>query len=374
MNKIRTVLAITGALALLVGLAFAANFASKWNKPLGVSLGLPSPTLAATRTPVPIATSSRDATTTISSTFTSTPEPLCGGPSVMTILAIGSDTRSENYLYGLSDVIRVIRVDFNTPRVSVLDLPRDLWVDIPDISSHYGINQGKLNQAYLYGNPGMGYYDGPGEGPGLLARTLFKNFGISVDNYGAINMRTFVKLVDAAGGIDIYLPTDMDGRPIDKETEDMGYFSAGQQHLGGDAALRLARIRKKIGGGFRRTDNQNLVLCALKDKLLSPSVLPKVPQIIDSFRDSVQTDLSPAQISRLACLMPKVSSENLIFASVPEELFKLGKIYDPYRKDTTSILEIDHAVLQNYINRFIAGEWPEPSTDEPSCPPPVKQP
>jgi anionic cell wall polymer biosynthesis LytR-Cps2A-Psr (LCP) family protein len=47
----------------------------------------------------------------------------------MTVLAIGSDTRANDYLYGLSDVMRIVRVDFVTPRITVLDMPRDLWVE-----------------------------------------------------------------------------------------------------------------------------------------------------------------------------------------------------------------------------------------------------
>jgi LCP family protein required for cell wall assembly len=166
-------------------------------------------------------------------------------------------------------VIRIVRVDFVTPKITVLAMPRDLWVEIPDISHFYNITHGKLNQAYLYGGPGMGYYDGPGGGPGLLARTLDLNFGLRVDHYGAVNMFTFVKIVDAVGGLDIYLPTDVDGTPIDDKTEDMGYFTAGQHHFTGSEALRFARIRKRYND-FTRMDNQNMVLCALKDKVGQP--------------------------------------------------------------------------------------------------------
>ncbi|MCA2002830.1 MAG: LCP family protein, partial [Chloroflexi bacterium] len=100
------------------------------------------------------------------------PPPLCGGPAVMNILAIGQDQRSNNYQYGLSDVVRLVRADFVTPKVTVLEFPRDLWVEIPYIADNLnGLNHGKLNQAYLYGQPGDGfaYWDDPSQGPGLLA-------------------------------------------------------------------------------------------------------------------------------------------------------------------------------------------------------------
>src|ERR1035437_5385954 len=76
-----------------------------------------------------------------------------------------------------------------------------------------GITHGLLNQAYFYGVPAMGYYNGPGGGAGLLAATLKQNFDLDVDNYVVVNMYTFVKFVDALGGIDVNLPQPVDGTP-----------------------------------------------------------------------------------------------------------------------------------------------------------------
>ncbi len=80
----------------------------------------------------------------------------------------------------------------------------------------------------------------------MLARTLDLNFGLRVDHYGAVDMSTFVEIVDAVGGLEIYLPYDVDGRPIDEKTEDMGYFNAGQQHFTGEEALALFPHPQKI--------------------------------------------------------------------------------------------------------------------------------
>jgi LCP family protein required for cell wall assembly len=282
----------------------------------------------------------------------------------MAVLAIGAD--SDDYDYGLADAIRIARVDFVTPKVSVLSMPRDLWVQIPDISDHYNITHGKLNQAYFYGGPGMGYYTGPGGGPGLLARTLDLNFGLRADHYGAVNMQTFVKIVDAVGGIDVYLPTDVDGRPIDDRTADMGYFTAGQHHFTGDEALRFSRIRKKYND-FTRMDHQNMVICALKSKLTSPSVLSKIPKIIAAFQGSVLTDLSLEQISQMACLLPHLKRENLLFTSLPEEILSPSRVYSPQQKTTTFVMDADFNVIKDYIQKFMDGTWPS-EPDQPTCP------
>lgn len=297
---------------------------------------------------------------------TATPKPLCGGPAVMTILGIGADHGEANdYRYGLGDAIRIARVDFVTPKVTVLSIPRDLWVEIPGISDHYGITHGKLNQSYLYGGVGMGYYDGPGGGPGLMARTLDLNFNIRPDHYGAVNMETFKRIVDAVGGIDIYLPTDVDGTPIDDQTADMGYFTAGQHHFNGDQALRFSRIRKRYND-FTRGDFQNMVICALQKKLTSPETLPKIPKIISAFQGQVLTDLSLEQLGQLACLLPNLKRENIIFTSLPQEIFSPGRQYSPQQKDYTFVLETDQQVIRDYVSQFMAGTWPD-QPDEPTC-------
>jgi hypothetical protein len=101
-----------------------------------------------------------------------TPVPVCGGPTELIILGVGVDTRGTGYTYGLADVIRIARFDFVNPKVTVIALPRDLWVEIPGLEEASGITHGKLNQAYYYGLPSVGIYPQPDGGPNLLTQTL----------------------------------------------------------------------------------------------------------------------------------------------------------------------------------------------------------
>jgi len=330
-----------------------------YRQPLGPALELPTATqMHPTLTSLPV---EEDALVSVSletqqATATSTPQPLCGGPSTMNILAIGSDARGDHYLYGLADVIRLVRVDFVNARVAILEVPRDLWVEIPGISDHYGITQGKMNQAYLYGNKGFGYYDGPGEGPGLLARTLNLNLGAQPDHYIAVNMVTFENIVNAVDGIDVYLPNEISVRS--KENPKGFAIPPGQHHIDGETALWIARIREY--STFSRAENQNIVLCALRKKILSPAIVPAVPELITTFQRYIQTDLSPEQLNQLACLANQMNGQDVVFASFPIELFKNAKQYDPQLRDTTAILDADKDVLRDYINRFQLGLWPDP--------------
>ncbi|MCX6069160.1 MAG: LCP family protein [Chloroflexi bacterium] len=337
-------------------------FRDVWQSPLGPSMALtdvaPAPEASPTDLLSPIAP--------VFSTLQNakqTPHvesaPLCGGPRLMTVLAIGSDTRASGYLYGLADVIRLVRVDFVTPRVTVLEFPRDLWVEIPEIAAHYGITHGKINQAYLYGNPGMGYYQGPGQGPGLLARTLDLNFGTRPDHYIAANMQTFVQLINVIGGIDVYLPYSVDARKADQPKRDDLYFEPGKHHLNGEQALMLARIREH--STFGRADQQNRVLCAAREALLNPYNLPKLPEIIDTFDKAVQTDLSPQQISQMACLAPQLKPGNIAFITFPRELLTEARTFDIGVNKDVYIFKADFNTLRLYVSAFNTGIWPDPN-------------
>lgn len=291
---------------------------------------------------------------------TSPPGPMCGGPMLMNVLVIGADTRGDNYTYGLGDAIRLVRVDFVAPKVSVLEFPRDLWVEIPHIADNLnGQNHEKLNQAYLYGQPGFKYWDDPSEGSGLTALTLNKNFGADINHYITVNMRTFEHIIDAMGGIEVEIP--------DEETAKTANLSVGKHQLNGAQALKLARNRS--GGIFERADNQNLVLCAVRKKLASPQIIAQIPALIETFQDNVRTDFTPEQLGQLACLATQVPSENIQFASFPGELFKQTRVFDPVFDKRISILDADFAILSDFVARFQAGSWPVPaastsSTDE----------
>lgn len=279
----------------------------------------------------------------------------------MNLLLIGSDARADSYNYGLADMIRLVRVDFVEARVAVLEFPRDMWVQIPDVADNLnGQEFEKLNQAYLYGNPGFNYTDDPAEGPGLLARTLALNFGTQIDHYAAVNMRTFVNIVNAVGGIDVYLPEPVDGRTPDDMNNRL-VFKAGTLHLNGDRALTLARIR--IKGGFARGENQNRVLCALRNKLTSPSVIKDVSKLIESFKDNVQTDLTPRQISQLACIGAQIEPGNIRFADFPEDLFVTTREFDPVFNKEISVVKAEFDILRDYVAQFHAGTWPAESGD-----------
>jgi LCP family protein required for cell wall assembly len=333
--------------SLLLPLALGCGALNQLNPPAATSTSTASSTPTATITQTPTRTPTPTPTA---------PTVLCGGPPAMFILLVGSDARQDSYSIGLADSVRIVRLDFIDGTIQVLAFPRDLYVEIPEIADHNNITHGKLNQAFLYGNPGYNYYDGPGQGPGLLALTLEHNFGARVDHYVAVNLQTFVRIIDTLGGIDIELPYVIDGR-VKASRDPNRYFAAGEQHLDGYRTMLLARLRPQ--GDFRRAEVQNLILEAIAKKALSPDVILKLLKLIEAFDDSVQTDLGPVEIGQLLCMRNRFTTHEIEFLSFPEDLFESARVRDPVLGNT-SILDADFEVLSDYVQEFNDGLWGQP--------------
>jgi LCP family protein required for cell wall assembly len=229
-----------------------------------------------------------------------------------------------------------------------LEFPRDLWVKIPGIERNLKTDRQKLNTAYAYGQPE--------NGPSLLARTLDLNFGLKVDHYIVANMNVFAEVVDALGGLEVTIPEGgIDGRTSTDRSARL-VFPEGPQHLSGEQALTLARMRNV--SVFARAERQNMVMCALRKKIESPEIILRLPAIINSFMHNIQTDLTPEQISQLACLGTQMPRSNILFASFPLELFKSTEVYDPVLEQNVFIWEADFDRLRGYVSEFQAGTWP----------------
>ena len=264
----------------------------------------------------------------------------------LTVLAIGTDVRPGEHRSGLTDFMRAVRVDFQRQRVTTLEFPRDLWVHIPGIE----YNQ-KLNTAYAYGSPE--------HGSSLLARTLDLNFGLKADHYIVANMNVFAEVVDALGGLDVIIPPGgIDGRTSTDRSERL-IFPEGPQHLNGEQALTLARLRK--GSVFARAEHQNMVMCALRKKIENPETILRLPAVINSFMNNIQTDLTPEHIRQLACLGTQMPPSNIMFASFPRTLFHSAEVYDPRHQQDVFIWEANFDTLRGYVSDFQSGTWPASS-------------
>ncbi len=297
-----------------------------WNRPATGGVTMPTlevpatfqaPTATATPEPTSTPLPPGTPTPTFTPSPTPTPEPLCGGPPEMRILVVGGRNGPQEN----SDVVRVVVVDFVKPEVRVVPFPRDLLVELPEDfvqKTGYG-SPVKLASVNLVGSPYMVAGAQRGDGAVLVARVLAQNFGVTTDHYTAIGALLVDNFINAIGGITIYIPTEIN------DPKNGAYFKPGYQRLDGHDAVLFARIRNDVGD-LGRIERQTVVAKAILQKLLSPSILPQVPDLVNYFfnvRYDLITDLTPDDLSKFYCLAQHMSEEQILFYSAPKDLLTL---------------------------------------------------
>ncbi len=270
---------------------------------------------------------------TLIPTVALTSEPVCKAPPSMLVLALGVDANDQ------ADAIRLIRLDFISRRVTVLAVPRDLWVTVPDLAEQ-GITEGRINATLGYGD----YFWGAGKGIVLIERTFKENFEIQFDHYGTLNYRAFIKAVDTLGGVDIYLDEGLDGG-----AQGMPYFGPGQHHLTGESALSYIRIRFP-DTDVHRTRRQTEVAKLLFKKAMLPQNWVKLPGLLtDLQKEAAATDLSPSDINKILCLAQKLEEGDIVFYEIPQDLQK------PYMTYEGGSVRLPLQGLYPYIQNFVNG-------------------
>lgn len=188
---------------------------------------------------------------------------------VYTILLAATDKDGAR-----TDTMMVMCYDTEKQTVGVVSIPRDSLIDRG--SGHHP----KL----VYGKGGVEQ----------RVEDISQMLGIPIDGYIKVNIKGFITLVDYLGGIDFYVPCDMD---YDDPIQDLHiHYKEGQRKLSGQQAMEVARFRKNNdGSGYSdvgRTQTQQKLLIALAKKVLSWDSLTKVNGFVEIFNKNVSTDLT----------------------------------------------------------------------------------
>ncbi len=231
---------------------------------------------------------------------------LSNGEETVNFLLIGSDKRSGTSFRTDTMVIAILRP--NDGQVSLISIPRDLWVSIP------GWENQRINTAYQHGELN-GY---PGGGPGLLKDTIQYNLGIRIDHTAMVDFDGFRKIVDTLGGVDVpvscpYTDWHLIDPTFDPEIEanwSLYTVDSGVIHMDGDLALWYARSRQK-SSDFDRGRRQQEVLRAIFTQTLQTGTLSRIPELYNNFKDTVTTDLGLADILQLSLYAPKMTSADI---------------------------------------------------------------
>ena len=211
-----------------------------------------------------------------------------------------------NSFDGLSDVMLLLKFDPQTKKIVMLSIPRDTRAEIE------GVGTKKINSANVNG------------GPALTAKTVSNLLGgVAIDRYIRINVLGVGKLIDALGGITVYVPKDM------KYQDDSQHLyinlKAGKQHLSGDQALQLLRFRHDALGDIGRIQRQQMVLRALFEQSVNGATLTRFPQILETIKEHIDTNLSIEELMALLGFGTGTNRSNIEMLMLPGGFSENGK-------------------------------------------------
>ncbi|MEO0967553.1 MAG: LCP family protein [Cyanobacteria bacterium J06639_18] len=217
---------------------------------------------------------------------------------------VSVDTKELGYLPqvnafdGLADVMLLIRFEPQQKKIVMLSIPRDTRTTVE------GYGKRKINSANLVG------------GPALTATTVSNLLDdVAIDRYIRINVLGVGKLIDALGGVTVYVPKDM------KYQDDSQHLyinlKKGKQHLDGDKALQLLRFRHDNKGDIGRIQRQQMVMRALIDQSLNPATLGRLPHILNVVQSHLDTNLTLEELLALASFGVRTNRSNMEMLMLP---------------------------------------------------------
>ncbi len=288
----------------------------------------------------------------ITPTATPTPDPLA----VYSILLLGyGGGTHEGGL--LTDSIMLAKIDPKAEKISLISIPRDLWVPMP-VNGEEQVFK-KINEAYAIGLDDKKYpnkkieYTG-NAGGGEMAKKVVENVvGFKIDHFASIDFDGFVKIINILGGVDVkitrtfedpfypieenindtcgkseeemkMLEATMSGEKLDQQYlcryENLK-FEKGIQHLDGKTALKFARSRHSVsdGGDFNRANRQKLVLTAIRDKVINIGFVPKIIPTLETLTRHIKTDIDISKMTELAAKIPEISKYEIISINLTDQ-------------------------------------------------------
>ena len=197
-------------------------------------------------------------------------------------------------------------------------------------------------------------------GSELLAQTISEQLGIPVDFTVTVDLTGFVALVDAIGGVDFYVPIDMN---YDDPIQGLSiHFSKGMQHLSGQEAMEVVRFRHNNDGtgygseDIGRMSTQQDFLMAVAEQTLTLSNVDKVGTFAKIFQQYVDTDLTLGNLAWLGKEAISMGSEGISFSILPGE-WKSPYIY----LDQEAVLTLVNESLNPYVEDRVMEDLNIPS-------------
>lgn len=229
------------------------------------------------------------------------------------VLIMGLDTRPK--IGGLNtDVLMAAALDPVEKRAVVVTIPRDTRIDVE------GYKVWKANAYYAnFYTAARRELDAASadlKARGEMKELFGKFLGIPIDYTAKINFQGFSDVVDALGGIEVYVDQDM--KYVDKAGDTYIDLRKGQQVLNGDQALDFVRYRQSNQGtrqssDFERNRRQSEVLGALVDRLLSLGSITKLDDVIRAVGNNLSVDMPASEIERMIKVYFNIRRSDITF-------------------------------------------------------------
>ena len=214
-------------------------------------------------------------------------------------LAAGSSNDSD-VNDGMTDMILYVHFNNKTGELKMLQIPRDTMVTTDaSVSGNYRINGVAKTQGSDNNN-----------NMAALCELIADQYKIPIDGYVTIRLEMLTELVDLFGGIEIYVPQDMD--------YEGSHISQGYQTLKGDACEFLLRARHiYTNGDLGRLNMQRQFYAALFRRLKSIDNVFDVARLTPAVLNYMETDLSASKLVSFAISMLKIDSSKIMICQMP---------------------------------------------------------
>jgi LCP family protein required for cell wall assembly len=294
----------------------------------------------------------------------------------------------------LTDSMMVVRVIPHEEKITLISIPRDLWVQLPidgDTTKGY-----KINAAYAIGSDDRGYPNKKVEflgkaGGGEMAKNMVSQVvGIPINYFAALDFDGFIKIIDILGGIEVNVLKTFDdlkypletgtaavdncGKTPDEVTaltatmsgeklEDQFlcryetlHFEKGIQNMDGKTALKYARSRHSPtdGGDFNRAARQRQIFLAVKQKVINIGFVSKIIPTLKTLTYNLTTDIDINMVSDLIGKAKELQSYKITSIALTDGNFLISSYVDKQ-----SVL-IPKAGIDNFdeIHNYIANPLP----------------
>lgn len=252
----------------------------------------------------------------------------------------GSVDGSPESFAGKSDTMLLIRLNpSDNPSdnsIRVLSIPRDTMIAIPE----RGLT--KVSEANTQG------------GPVLASRVVSRSLNNAlIDRYIRISTSGLRQLVDQLGGVEVFVPQPM------KYKDSAGQVSinlvSGWGTLNGEQAEQFVRYREVGMGDLERVQRQQALLVALRERLNSPTVLPRLPQLTRIMRKYFDTNLKVEEMMALVNFGLNLERDNFQMTILPGIFSRLSQDPNSYWLDLTGKVDL----LNDYVGVTVTGLKPD---------------